>query len=134
MPTQRPTRYTALAQGFHWIIAALIVIQFTLAWTAEDLPLGARKLGLLARHKSVGMTVLMLAVLRLLWRLKHPAPPLPPGPDNPRCLLRAAVRDASHRVDDVLRKELLGQLVRLVHLAEPHWQERGRLRLSACDA
>src|ERR1700691_1009535 len=79
MPTQRPTRYTALAQGFHWIIAALIVIQFTLAWTADDLPLAARKLGLLARHKSVGMTVLMLALLRLLWRLKHPAPPLPAG-------------------------------------------------------
>jgi cytochrome b561 len=79
MPTQRPTRYTALAQGFHWIIAALIVIQFTLAWTADDLPLGARKLGLLARHKSVGMTVLMLAVLRLLWRLRNPAPALPPG-------------------------------------------------------
>ena len=79
MPTQRPSRYTALAQGFHWIIAALIVIQFTLAWTADDLPLGARKLGLLARHKSVGMTVLMLAVLRLLWRLRNPAPPLPAG-------------------------------------------------------
>jgi cytochrome b561 len=79
MPTQRPMRYTALAQGFHWLIAALIVIQFTLAWTADDLPLGARKLGLLARHKSVGMTVLMLAVLRLLWRLRNPAPPLPAG-------------------------------------------------------
>jgi cytochrome b561 len=80
MPNQSsPTRYTAVAQGFHWIIAALIVTQFTLAWMADDLPLGARKLGLLARHKSFGMTVLMLAILRLLWRLNHPTPALPSG-------------------------------------------------------
>jgi cytochrome b561 len=72
-----PQRYGALAQLFHWIIAALIVTQFALAWSADDLPLGARKLGLLARHKSVGMTILMLAILRLLWRLWAPPPALP---------------------------------------------------------
>ena len=74
-----PTRYGAVAQTFHWLIATLIVIQFVLAYTADDLPLGAHKLALLARHKSFGMTVLMLAVLRLLWRLKHPPPELPSG-------------------------------------------------------
>ncbi len=80
MPNQNPpTRYTAVAQLFHWVIAALIVTQFALAWTADDLPLGVHKLALLARHKSFGMTVLMLAVLRLLWRFKHPAPELPAG-------------------------------------------------------
>src|SRR5271170_403216 len=80
MPSQHtPNRYSAVAQGFHWIIAALIVTQFTLAWMADDLPLGARKLGLLARHKSFGMTILMLAILRLLWRLTHRAPALPSG-------------------------------------------------------
>jgi cytochrome b561 len=80
MPNQQPPdRYGVPAQIFHWVIAALIVTQFALAWTADDLPLGAHKLGLLARHKSVGMTVLMLAVLRLAWRVWHPAPPLPTG-------------------------------------------------------
>jgi cytochrome b561 len=73
------TRYSAVAQVFHWIIAALIVTQFVLAWLADDLPLGVHKLALLARHKSFGMTVLMLAILRLLWRLKNPPPTLPPG-------------------------------------------------------
>jgi cytochrome b561 len=74
-----PVRYSAAAQLFHWIIAALIVVQFSLAWTADDLPLGARKLALLAWHKSFGMTILMLAVARLLWRLGHAPPPLPAG-------------------------------------------------------
>jgi cytochrome b561 len=74
-----PTRYTAVAQIVHWVVAALIVTQFTLAQMAKELPLGGRKLELLARHKSVGMTVLMLAVLRLAWRLFNKAPPLPSG-------------------------------------------------------
>src|SRR5450755_1332245 len=83
MPNQPPpTRYTAVAQGFHWLIAALVVVQFTLAWSADDLPLGARKLALLARHKSFGMTILMLAVLRLLWRLVNRPPALPAGMTN----------------------------------------------------
>ena len=78
MPIQSsPTRYGAVAQAFHWLIAALIVIQFVLASMADDLPIGAHKLALLARHKSFGMTVLMLALLRLLWRSKHPPPALP---------------------------------------------------------
>jgi cytochrome b561 len=80
MPNQNlPTRYSAVAQAFHWIIAALIVTQFVLFYLEDDLPIGAHKLALLARHKSVGMTVLMLAILRLLWRLKNPPPALPPG-------------------------------------------------------
>ena len=74
-----PTRYTGFAQSFHWIIAALIVTQFILGWTAVDLPSGMHKLALFGRHKSVGMTVLMLAILRLLWRFKHRPPELPPA-------------------------------------------------------
>ena len=46
---------------------------------ATILPLGARKLGALARHKSFGMTILILAVLRLLWRLFNRPPELPAG-------------------------------------------------------
>jgi cytochrome b561 len=72
-------RYTAVAQGLHWLIAGLIVTQFVLAIAADDLPLGAHKLALLARHKSFGMTVLVLAALRLLWRLKNSPPDLPSG-------------------------------------------------------
>jgi cytochrome b561 len=78
MPTGISTeRYGAVAQLLHWIVAALIVTQFVLANLAEDLPLGAAKFAMLARHKSVGMTILMLAILRLLWRIGHAPPPLP---------------------------------------------------------
>jgi cytochrome b561 len=56
----------------------LIITQFVLANMAEGLPLGMAKLATLARHKSVGITILGLAVLRLLWRLyNRNSPPLP---------------------------------------------------------
>jgi cytochrome b561 len=70
-------RYGITAQALHWIVAGLIVTQYVLARMAAHLPLGARKLALLAEHKSFGMTVLMLAVIRLAWRFNNPPPPLP---------------------------------------------------------
>jgi len=70
-------RYGAVAQALHWSIAALIVVQFVLAKMAAGLPLGLHKLVLLARHKSFGMTILVLAVLRLVWRLFNRPPPPP---------------------------------------------------------
>jgi cytochrome b561 len=56
----------------------LIIVQYVLALLADDLPNGIKKLGLLARHKSFGITILMLAVVRLGWRLANREhPPLP---------------------------------------------------------
>ncbi len=53
------------------------MIQFVLARMAAPLSLGARKLALLAEHKSFGMTVLVLAAFRFAWRLKNRPPSLP---------------------------------------------------------
>lgn len=73
------TRYGALAQLLHWVIAAGFVFQFALAWYMEDLPNTPGKIELYNLHKSVGVTLLVLAVVRLGWRLANPVPPLPEG-------------------------------------------------------
>ena len=73
-------RYGFVAQGLHWIIAGLVVVQVTLATIADDLPVGLEKLILMARHKSVGITILALAVIRLVWRIIDRPPPPPPMP------------------------------------------------------
>jgi len=70
-------RWGVLSQLLHWLIVALILLQVTLGLLADELPSGAKKLALLARHKSVGITILMLAIVRLLWRWSNPTPPLP---------------------------------------------------------
>jgi cytochrome b561 len=70
-------QYGVVAQLFHWIVVALIITQFVLASKADALPLGLAKIGVLAQHKSVGMTVFGLAIVRLLWRFMNPVPPMP---------------------------------------------------------
>ena len=69
-------RWGSVAQFLHWLIVALIITQVVLALSADRLH-GMAKLAMLARHKSVGITILMLAVVRLVWRLVNPTPPLP---------------------------------------------------------
>ena len=81
MPVQirnSATRWGAVSQLFHWTIVAMILAQFVLANIADQLPAGVGKLAALAQHKSVGITILVLAVLRLLWKITNkPSPPLP---------------------------------------------------------
>lgn len=72
-----PDRYGLVAQALHWLIVALVITQFVLGGMAADLPMGMERLQLLGRHKSIGMTVFMLMLLRLVWRLYSPPPPLP---------------------------------------------------------
>jgi cytochrome b561 len=79
MVTLRNTarRYGAVAQGLHWIIVLLLVTQYGLAWYAGSLPRGALMSQLFTLHKSLGILVLGLAVLRLCWRAFDRPPPLP---------------------------------------------------------
>lgn len=70
-------RYGALAQGLHWLIAALIIALFGIGWVMEDMPLGPDKIRIYNIHKSIGVTVLALMVIRLAWRWISPPPPLP---------------------------------------------------------
>jgi cytochrome b561 len=77
-----PARYTRTAIVLHWFIAALIALNVLLGLTAEALPeVWIRPA--IDLHKSFGLTVLGLALIRILWRLSHPAPPLPDGYRRP---------------------------------------------------
>lgn len=85
-------RYGALAQIFHWLVVLGFLLQYGLGWYMEDLPNSPYKIEVYNLHKSIGLTILAVAVLRLLWRWANPVPPLPPG--RPRWEERAA--RASH--------------------------------------
>jgi cytochrome b561 len=67
-----------VAKSFHWIVAALILVQFGLGWVAEQWPRSLAKVELFVWHKSVGVLVLALVVARIGWRLFNPPPaPVP---------------------------------------------------------
>ena len=70
--------YTRTAIAFHWLIALLIICGFALGWVMTDIPgFTPAKLRYFSWHKWIGVTVFGLAVLRILWRASHGAPPLP---------------------------------------------------------
>jgi cytochrome b561 len=71
-----PARYTRTAIVLHWTIAALIAITVLLGLTVDALP-DAWIRPAIDLHKSFGLTVLGLVLIRILWRLSHAAPPLP---------------------------------------------------------
>ncbi len=71
--------YGAMAKLLHWSIVVLIIAQFVLASVAEDLPDGLEKLVTMSRHKSIGMLILLLALVRIAWRLVNPTPQPPAG-------------------------------------------------------
>jgi cytochrome b561 len=73
-----PDRYGRVAIALHWLIAALISGQIALGWFLEGIPRGTAMRGFYVNlHKSTGITIALLIVLRLGWRLAHPPPQLP---------------------------------------------------------
>ena len=70
-------QYTLVAVGLHWWIALMICIAFPLGVYMHDLPLSPDKLRLYSWHKWIGVTVFLLAFVRLFWRATHTPPALP---------------------------------------------------------
>jgi len=71
------TKYNSTSRALHWIIVALIIVQFSIAWTMPEVERGTSPVGLIAWHLSIGTTILAVMLVRLVWRLTHPAPPPP---------------------------------------------------------
>jgi cytochrome b561 len=75
MSTQAPKRYSPLWVTLHWVIALLIFITFYLGLSTVDIPL-TEKVGILRWHMPLGITVLLLMIVRFVvrWRTPHPEP------------------------------------------------------------
>jgi len=71
-------RYTATAITLHWLIAVLLLGQFAFGLTLDSIPRGTPERGLYVNlHKSSGILIGLLILLRVGWRLTHKPPPLP---------------------------------------------------------
>jgi cytochrome b561 len=71
--------YTLTARVLHWTVAALVLLMIPLGIVIANEWGGPAQQFLYNLHKSIGATLLPLVVIRLLYRLTHPAPPLPSG-------------------------------------------------------
>ena len=73
MNAEVSSRYTGVAIALHWAMAALLVFMIWLGWNMDE---NEARYQL---HKSIGITILFLALARLAWRFANPPPPLPEG-------------------------------------------------------
>jgi cytochrome b561 len=74
-------QYGTTAKVFHWLIVALLLVQYSIGWLMPDIHGGMKPGDAMIFHVSIGMTILVLIVLRFTWRLTHPVAPessLPP--------------------------------------------------------
>ncbi len=71
-----------MAKALPWIIVALLIVQFVLAWTMPHIRRDTKPDTLINLHFSLGIVILAIAALRLGWRMTHAEPPpedgLPP--------------------------------------------------------
>ena len=72
-----PETYGALAKFLHWSIVILIIAQYVIIEAAEDLPDGPAKLQAVGNHKSLGMLILGLALVRIAWKVANRGQPRP---------------------------------------------------------
>jgi cytochrome b561 len=68
-------QYGATAKVFHWLIVALLLVQYPIGWLMPDIHRGQTPGVGMTLHISFGLLILALIVLRLSWRLTHPVAP-----------------------------------------------------------
>lgn len=75
-----PDRYTLVAVILHWVIAVGVLVQISMGWALRDVPRGVPLRTIVVNnHKSLGITLGVLILIRLIWRLGHKVPPPPSG-------------------------------------------------------
>jgi cytochrome b561 len=68
-------QYGTTAKVLHWLIVALLIVQYLLGWLMPDIHRGMKPGAGLTFHISFGILIFILIVLRLGWRLTHPVAP-----------------------------------------------------------
>lgn len=70
-------RYPLSVITLHWAMALLILTAIGMGYIMVDLPQGELRAWFFRHHKNIGLTVAILLVFRLAWRLRNEPPALP---------------------------------------------------------
>jgi cytochrome b561 len=70
-----PTRYGAVALTLHWLAVLLVILAWGLGVSDDLLPKGPARAAGLYIHMTAGLLVIVLTIVRLLWRTVDPSPP-----------------------------------------------------------
>ena len=120
-------RYTATAIVIHWLAALVIVALVGIGWFMVDLPKGPDRGYYFALHKSIGLSLFLLMLVRISWRLTHRPPQLPDEvPAWQRTLARSVhlcfyVLLVLQPVSGYLSSSFSGYRTKLFGIPLPHW-------------
>ncbi|MBL6454393.1 cytochrome b/b6 domain-containing protein [Belnapia sp. T6] len=84
--------YGTGAKWFHWVTVVLLAVAMPVGFVIQFLKDDAKTV-FYAIHESAGLTILLVALARLAWRLRHPPPPLP---DHVPLLLQRVAAGVHH--------------------------------------
>jgi cytochrome b561 len=74
-------QYGPTAKILHWLVVVLLTAQYLIGWLMPDIHRGQTPGAAMTFHVSIGLTILVLIVLRFGWRITHPVPPENSLPD-----------------------------------------------------
>ena len=73
-------RYDKVAVALHWLVAIGVFVMIGLGWYMTDIPKGTPDRAFFYNlHKSIGVTLAIVVLVRVVWRWTHEPPPLPQG-------------------------------------------------------
>ncbi len=72
-------RYDPVAKSLHWLVFALVLVQFVIAWTMPEIRRGVVPERLINLHLSFGVLIMAVVLIRLVWRRLHPVAPANEG-------------------------------------------------------
>ncbi|MGR8921374.1 MAG: cytochrome b [Gammaproteobacteria bacterium] len=122
-----PKKYTGTAIALHWVSALAVFGLIGLGWFMVDLPKGPDRGYFFALHKSIGLSVFVLVVLRIAWRIRHLPPALPKEVPLWQRALARVVHLAFYAlllvqpVSGYLSSSFSGYKTRWFGLPLPHW-------------
>jgi cytochrome b561 len=85
-------KYTAPAKLLHWLTVPALVTEYSIGWLMPHVHRRTRPVDLISLHLSIGALVMLLVLVRLLWRCTHPSTPELKTPPLSQWLARATHR------------------------------------------
>lgn len=79
-PAEQPADragYGTVARTLHWLVFALVAAQVIIGWTMPHIRPGVPQAGLVAWHLSIGAVLMLVVLLRLVWRIVRPTASAP---------------------------------------------------------
>ena len=129
------SRYNTISAGLHWLTVVLVMALFSIAFYMEQLPRepGGLFSVLVGLHKSLGITVFLVMLLRLGWRWTHPAPAWHEQAPKWQCRIATGVHALLYLLlllqplSGYLSSSFSGYKTKVWGIALPHWGEKNEM-------